>query len=246
MIHVLVWAEDRPLDFAREKMRALYPHGVEGAIAAYLAEQPDLAPVTATMADPQQGLSPEVLAQTDVLVFWSHKHWSELTDEAALRIRQRVLEGMGIIFLHSAHASKPFALLLGTRTQALRWREADERQRYWILAPGHPIVQGLEGEYFEIPQDETYGEYFEIPRPDEQIFITSAQGGEIFRSGNCWTRGRGRIFYFQAGHETYPIYYQPEVRRVLVNAVRWAAPNAPQGTWPQWAREAAAPGWEKP
>jgi trehalose utilization protein len=148
-----------------------------------------------------------------------------------------VLEGMGIIVLHSAHASKVFSRLMGTRTQSLRWREADEKQRYWIVAPHHPITWGLKGEYFEIPMDETYAEYFEIPQPDEQIFITSTGGGEVFRSGNCWFRGAGRIFYFQGGHETYPVYYQREVQLIIKNAVRWAATGR-RDNWPNWAREA--------
>lgn len=147
----------------------------------------------------------------------------KVSDEVAQRVRDRVLEGMGFVALHSAHASKPFRLLMGTHSENLRWRENDELQRYWIVAPGHPITAGL-GEYFEIPRDESYGEYFDIPQPDEQVFISWVQGGEVFRSGCCWRRGAGRVFYFQAGHETYPIYYQSEVQRVILNAVRWAAP----------------------
>ena len=154
-------------------------------------------------------------------------------------LQKRVLEGMGLIVLHSAHASKIFSRLMGTRTQSLRWRENDEHQRYWIVNPAHPIAAGLPGEYFEIPMDETYGEYFEIPQPQEQVFLTWAPGGELFRSGCCWTRGLGRIFYFQGGHETYPVYQQKEVQRVLTNAVRWAcAQNSPR-PFPTWAREAA-------
>jgi trehalose utilization protein len=238
VIRVHIWAEDQPLPFAKEQMRKIYPTGIEGAIADFLNKQPDMMITTAVMSDAKQGLSKRTLKQTDVLIFWSHKHWRELSDEAVDCVWQRVLEGMGLIVLHSAHASKIFARLMGTRTQSLRWREADERQRYWILAPGHPITYGLTGEYFEVPMDETYVEYFEIPQPQEQIFITSTQGGEIFRSGNCWTRGAGRIFYFQAGHETYPVYYQREVQLVITNAVRWAFIEKKVAEWPDWAREA--------
>lgn len=237
MIRVHVWAEDKTLPIHEKKMRELYPTGIHGAIAAFIAAQADMAVTSAVLADPEQGLSSQVLAGTDVLVFWSHKHWRELNDETAERVQKAVLEGMGIIFLHSAHASKIFARLMGTRTQSLRWREADERQRYWIVAPSHPITQGLQGEFFDVPMDETYAEYFEIPRPDEQIFITGTQTGEVFRSGNCWSRGMGRIFYFQAGHETYPVYYQPEVQLVLINAIRWAAQLEKRANWPNWARE---------
>ena len=224
---------------AVEQLRRIYPRGVEGAIAAILRENPDMTVTTSTMQDPMQGFDRTVLDRTDVLVYWSHKHWREVDDEAVDYLQKRVLEGMGLIVLHSAHASKLFARLMGTRTQSLRWRENDERQRYWIVNPAHPIACGLSGEFFEIPMDETYGEYFEIPQPQEQVFLTWAPGGELFRSGCCWTRGLGRIFYFQCGHETYPVYLQREVGTVLTNAGRWACgQNTPQ-PFPTLAREAA-------
>lgn len=241
-MHVHVWAEDRPLPQAEEQIRKLYPKGVEGQIAAFLGETPDMTVTTSTMQDPMQGFDREILDQTDVLVYWGHKYWREVEDAHVDYLQKRVLEGMGLIVLHSAHASKLFARLMGTRTQCLRWRENDEWQRYWIVNPGHPIAEGLEGEYFEIPMDETYGEYFEIPQPEEQVFITQAQGGEIFRSGCCWTRGLGRIFYFQGGHETYPIYMQREVQLVLTNAVRWACRRHIPANFPVWARESPGVG----
>jgi len=237
MIRVLVWAEAKPLTIHAEQMQHIYPHGIEGAIASFINQENDMTAATSVMADPAQGLSEDQLNQTDVLVFWSHKHWRELNDETVDRVHKHVLDGMGIIFLHSAHASKIFAKLMGTRTQCLAWREADERQRYWIIAPAHPITQGLSGEYFDVPLDETYAEYFEIPQPDQQIFITGTTSGEVFRSGNCWTRGSGKIFYFQAGHETYPVYYQREVQQVILNAIRWSAPSEKRKNWPNWARE---------
>ena len=237
MIRVHVWAENKPLPIHEKQMREIYPEGIEGALSSFISKEEDMCVTKAVLADPDQGLSEERLDNTDVLVFWSHKYWRDLDDETAERVQKHVLEGMGIILLHSAHASKVFARIMGTRTQSLRWREADERQRYWIVAPAHPITQGLEGEYFDVPMDETYAEYFEIPRPDEQIFITGVQTGEVLRSGNCWTRGAGRIFYFQAGHETYPVYYQPEIQLVLLNAIRWAAQPQRRKNWPNWARE---------
>ncbi len=238
-MHVHVWAEDRPLPEAVEQMHRIYPHGVEGAIADFLRENPDMTVTTSTMQDPMQGFDRGILDHTDVLVYWSHKHWREVEDEAVDYLQKRVLEGMGLIVLHSAHASKIFSRLMGTRTQSLRWRENDEHQRYWIVNPAHPIAAGLPGEYFEIPMDETYGEYFEIPQPQEQVFLTWAPGGELFRSGCCWTRGLGRIFYFQGGHETYPVYKQKEVQTVLTNAVRWACAQNSPSPFPTWAREAA-------
>lgn len=237
-MRVHVWAEDRPLPEAEAQMRRLYPHGVEGAIADCLREIPEITVTTSTMQNAMQGFDREILDETDVLVYWSHKHWREVAEEHVDYLQKRVLEGMGLIVLHSAHASKLFARLMGTRTQSLRWRENDERQRYWIVNPAHPIAQGLSGEFFEIPMDETYGEYFEIPQPQEQVFLTWSSGGEVFRSGCCWTRGMGRIFYFQAGHETYPVYYQKEVRQVLTNAVCWACHREKLKDFPTWAREA--------
>ena len=221
-MRVHVWAEDRPLPQAVEAMRKLYPQGVEGQIASFLRRNEDMVVTTSTMQDEHQGFDPAVLDEVDVLVYWGHKYWREVEDQYVDYLQKRVLEGMGLIVLHSAHASKIFARLMGTRTQCLRWRENDEWQRYWIVNPGHPIADGLDGEYFVIPMDETYGEYFEIPQPEEQVFITQSEGGEIFRSGCCWTRGLGRIFYFQGGHETYPVYMQKEVQLILTNAVRWA------------------------
>jgi trehalose utilization protein len=67
-----------------------------------------------------------------------------------------------------------------------------------------------------------YGEFFDIPEPDELVLLSWFQGGDVFRSGCCYHRGRGKIFYFRPGHETYPTYYQPEVQRVIANAVKWA------------------------
>ena len=146
-----------------------------------------------------------------------------VTDEVAQRVQRRVLEGMGFIALHSAHFSKPFKLLMGTNC-SLKWREADERVRLWVIEPAHPIAAGL-GECFELPAEEMYGERFDIPRPDSTVFISWFEGGEVFRSGCCWERGQGRVFYFQPGHETYPTYYEPNVRRVIANAAAWAAPR---------------------
>jgi trehalose utilization protein len=129
---------------------------------------------------------------------------------------------MGLIVLHSAHYSKIFRRLLGT-PRSLKWREADEKERLWVIAIGHPIVEGI-GDYFEVEHEEMYGEPFGIPRPDELVFISWFKGGEVFRSGCCFHRGMGKIFYSQPGHETYPIYRDSNVLRVIENAVRWAAP----------------------
>lgn len=208
------------------KVREVYPNGIHGAIAQALGGIEDITVKCVTMDMPENGLPQQLLDETDVLIWWAHLAHDQVSDEVARRVQRRVLDGMGFVALHSAHASKPFSLLLGTRSPVLRWRENDEQQRVWCVSPGHPIAAGL-GESFVIPKDETYGEYFEIPTPDELVFISWFSGGNVFRSGCCWKRGAGKIFYFQGGHETYPIYYQPEVKRVIQNAVRWAAPTYP-------------------
>ncbi|MDQ6673443.1 MAG: ThuA domain-containing protein, partial [Chloroflexota bacterium] len=170
---------------------------------------------------PQHGLTDAVLADTDVLTWWGHIAHAEVDDSVVERVHERVLLGMGLIVLHSGHHSKIFTRLMGT-TCSLRWREAGERELVWNVAPGHPITRGLP-EVFAIAEQEMYGEFFDIPQPDELVFISSFAGGEVFRSGCCFRRGQGRIFYFSPGHEDHPVYHQAEVRRVIANAVNWAA-----------------------
>lgn len=177
---------------------------------------------TAILDQPEHGLSNEVLAQTDVLIWWGHIAHDEVRDEVVDRVHKRVLDGMGLIALHSSHFSKIFKRLMGTSCN-LKWRIAGERERIWVVEPGHPIASGL-NEYFEIPCGEMYGERFDIPAPDTLVFISWFQGGEVFRSGCCFHRGKGKIFYFRPGDQEYTTYYQPEVLRVISNAVRWAAP----------------------
>lgn len=219
-IRVTVWNEYR-----HEKTDAavarVYPQGIHRTIADFLQKQ-GFTVRTATLDEPEHGLTEEVLAQTDVLIWWGHMAHEEVRDEVVMRVYRRVLDGMGLIVLHSGHFSKIFRKLMGTSCD-LKWREIGEKERLWVVAPGHPIVEGI-GEYIEIPHAEMYGEYFDFPAPDTLVFISWFQGGEVFRSGCCFHRGRGKIFYFRPGHETLPIYHQPEVQRVITNAVRWAAP----------------------
>src|SRR5690606_1911500 len=220
-IRVTVWHEFRH-EKRHEAVSLVYPNGIHHTIAEGLQEHGIPQVRTATLDEPEHGLSEEVLANTDVLTWWGHMAHREVDDAIVERVHQRVLEGMGLIVLHSGHHSKIFKKLMGTSC-SLRWREVGERERLWVVDPAHPIVQGL-GPYFEIPHTEMYGEHFDIPTPDQLVFVSWFQGGEVFRSGCCFHRGHGKIFYFRPGHETYPIFYQPEVRQVLANAVRWAAP----------------------
>jgi len=221
-IHVTVWNEFLH-EMQDEKVRLNYPDGIHTKIAQFLAINPDMKVQTATLDQREHGLSEEILNQTDVLIWWGHKAHDRVSDEVVKRVHKKVLQGMGLIVLHSAHYSKIFKALMGTNC-SLRWREAGEKERLWNIEPGHPITQGI-GDYIELPQTEMYGERFDIPNPDKVIFISWFEGGEVFRSGCCWERGQGRIFYFSPGHETYPIYHNEQIQKVITNAVRWAKPR---------------------
>lgn len=221
MIRVLIWNEYHH-EKTRESVRAVYPEGIHNCIRAFLSVNDDLEIRTATLDEPNAGLSDELLEETDVLFWWGHVRHNNVPDEWVEKIRNRVLRGMGLIVLHSGHHSKIFRSLMGT-TCNLLWREG-ERERVWNIAPGHPIMKGV-GEYFELPHEEMYGERFDVPQPDELLMLGWFSGGEVFRSGCTWTRGLGRIFYFQPGHEAYPTFYDATVQKILTNAVYWAAPE---------------------
>ncbi len=218
-IRVVVWNE-----YVHEvecvEIAEIYPEGIHGVIRNALQTDAELEVSTATFAEPEHGLTEERLANTDVLIYWAHARHGAVEDQVVDRIHQAVLRGMGLIVLHSGHFSKIFRKVLGTNG-SLTWRDIGEKERVWVIQPGHPIAQGL-GEYFDIPHSEMYGEPFAIPDPDETVFISWYEGGEVFRSGCTWHRGNGKIFYFAPGHELYPIYHQKEVLQVIHNAVHWA------------------------
>jgi trehalose utilization protein len=222
-LRVTVWNEFRH-ERANPQVGAIYPGGIHEALAAPLRAAGH-AVGTATLDEPEHGLGAGVLETTDVLLWWGHQAHAEVADAVVDRIQARVLGGMGLIALHSAHFSKIFKRLMGTGCD-LKWREADERERLWVVAPGHPIAAGLP-ERIDLACEEMYGEHFDIPAPDELVLLSWFQGGEVFRSGCCFYRGAGRIFYFRPGHETYPTYYEPLIQKVIENAVRWAAPVSP-------------------
>lgn len=220
MIRVTIWNE-----FEREKsdenIRRIYPEGIHAAIADFL-ECEEICTRTATLDEPECGLTEIVVENTDVLIWWGHVKHHCVSDEVAERIQKAVLRGMGIIFLHSSHNSKPMMRLLGTSCN-LRWHEIGEKERIWVTAPSHPIVEGID-DFFELEHEEMYGEFFDIPKPDELVFIGWFESGNVFRSGCCFKRGLGKIFYFQPGHEAYPIYYNPTIQQIIRNAVKWAKP----------------------
>jgi trehalose utilization protein len=222
-IRVTVWSEFRHERRTSHPASTIYPEGMHAAIAAGLREAgSDFEVRTATLDEPAHGLTDEVLANTDVMTWWGHMAHHEVSDEIVAKVHQRVLEGMGLVVLHSGHFSKIFRRLMGT-TCDLKWREANDIERVWVVEPGHPIARGLP-EHFELPE-EMYGERFDIPAPEQLVFVSWFTGGEVFRSGCTYTRGRGKIFYFRPGHESYPTYFDANVRRVIANGVRWAAPS---------------------
>jgi len=221
-IKVTVWNEFRH-EKSNDAIAKIYPNGMHGAIADALNAAKGIAARTATLDEPDHGLTDEVLAGTDVMTWWGHMAHGEVRDEIVAKVHRRVLEGMGIVILHSGHFSKIFRKLMGTTCQ-LKWREIGEREVLWVTRPGHPILEGID-DHFIIPHTEMYGEHFDIPEPDETILISGFEGGEVFRSGATFRRGAGKVFYFRPGHETFPIFHQKEVRQILVNAVRWLAPR---------------------
>lgn len=205
----------------REKVQAIYPDGIHMTLKRALEDE-EITVKTVTLDDEECGLDEETLKNTDVLIWWGHAKHHEVPDEVAVRVQQEVLRGMGMIFLHSAHNSKPFKLLMGTACN-LTWREHDDYELVWVCKPAHPIAQGI-GRFIKLDHEETYGEPFGVPEPDELVFIGCYEGGEVFRSGCCYRRDNGKIFYFQPGHETFPTFKNPEVIRVIKNAVHWANP----------------------
>ncbi|MBL8115943.1 MAG: ThuA domain-containing protein [Anaerolineae bacterium] len=218
-LRVTVWNEGRH-EKKNPEVQKIYPNGMHTVIADYLKGQ-GFEVRTATLDEPEHGLTEAVLNSTDVLTWWGHLAHGDVDDAIVERVHKRVLDGMGLLVLHSGHFSKIFKKLMGTSCD-LKWREAGEKERIWVIDPSHPIAEGL-GEHFDIPHEEMYGEHFDIPAPDTLVLMSWFQGGEIFRSGGCYQRGRGRIFYFRPGHETFPTYYQPEVQKVISNAVKWLA-----------------------
>jgi trehalose utilization protein len=223
-LRVTIWNEFIH-ELEHDSVRRLYPNGMHAVLSDAIQRQlGDAVQIrVATFEQPEHGLTYETLAESDVLTWWGHAVHERVEDEIVERVQRRVWEGMGLVALHSAHNSKIFKRLMGTSCM-LRWREAAERERVWIVDPSHPIVEGIADEFFEIEHSEMYGEHFDIPPPDELFAVSWFEGGEVFRSGCTWRRGKGKIVYFSPGHETFPIYHNPSVQRIISNAVKWAAP----------------------
>lgn len=218
-IRATVWGENVH-EHKNKAVAEAYPNGMHAQIAKVLGEDKNIEASTATLQEAEHGLSEEKLDKTDVLLWWGHAAHKLVEDEVVERVVKRVWEGMGLVVLHSGHHAKVFTRLLGAPAN-LHWREAGERERIWVVNPGHPIARGLPP-FFELENEEMYGEPFTVPEPLETVFLSWFQGGEVFRSGLTYRRGAGNIFYFRPGHETYRTYYDKHVGLVLRNAVNWA------------------------
>jgi len=231
-LRVTVWNEH--VHEGRDaSVRNLYPDGMHAPIVEGIRrDHPEATVRIATLDEPEHGLTEAALAETDVLTWWGHQAHDEVEDRIVERVFARVMDGMGIVVLHSGHYSKIFKRLMGT-TCSLRWRSdpGGEREVIWTVNPAHPIAAGLP-QPIVIPHDEMYGEFFDIPPPDELVFITSFEGGEIFRSGCCWYRGNGRVAYFSPGDQEFPVYHQPEVQRAIANCVGWAGASSKPNDMP--------------
>ncbi|MBU0436801.1 ThuA domain-containing protein [Staphylococcus succinus] len=219
-MNITIWNEYRH-ERENVEVKKVYPEGIHHALASFLKEIHHVE--TATLDEVEHGLTEQLLEQTDVLIWWGHKAHEEVDESVVERVKSRVLDGMGLVVLHSAHFSKIFKSLMGT-TCDLKWREADEKERLWVVDPTHPIVEGIDS-YIELEQEEMYGEHFDIPVPDETVLISWFEGGEVFRSGVTFKRGNGKIFYFRPGHESYPTYYNKQVQQIIKNGVKWACNN---------------------
>ena len=218
MIKLLIWNEFLH-ELENEDVRSIYPNGIHNCIKSFLSNDKSLQIETATLREENNGITEERLRDCSVLIWWGHKAHNEVLQETVNLVQRRVLEGMGLIVLHSGHHSKIFKQLMGTNCN-LTWREYGEKERVWICNPGHPICKGLDP-YFELEMEEMYGEPFQVPSPDETLFTSWFEGGETFRSGLLYKRGNGQIFYFRPGHEAYPTYHDQNIQKIILNAVHY-------------------------
>jgi len=219
-VRVIVWSEST-------EPRSVYPRGIHGELTGYLNGILGVTAQSSQLSDPDNGLSERALSKTDVLVWWGHAKHAEVPDEVARRVKRRVEEGgMGFVPLHSAHFSKPFIGLMGTKCGLGSWREDGRSEYVHVHDPSHPIARGIKD--FVLPQEEMYGEPFDVPKPESVVFTSIFEAdGAIFRSGLTWAVGRGRVFYFRPGHETHPTFMDANVRKAIGNAVFWAARRSP-------------------
>jgi trehalose utilization protein len=218
---VVVWSEGTA-------PKNVYPNDINGAIAEGLAKLEGWDVVKANLSDAEQGLPDDLLQRTDVLIWWGHQRHGQVKNELVEKIVRRVKEdGMGFISLHSSHFAKPNRKLMGTGCGWKAYVGDSTTLKIIVKEPTHPIAEGIKE--FTITHNERYSDPYGVPEPKAVVFEGTAtlRNGQTdtSRQGFCWEIGKGRMFYFQPGHETNPVFFDENVRKILANAVKWAAPQ---------------------
>ena len=222
---VTVWHEYRH-EKKNPKVAEIYPKGMHEAIASHLRNNKDLQVKTATLDEVDHGLGGDLLDNTDVIVWWGHVAHGDVKDEIVNKVHERVLQGMGIVVLHSGHFSKIFKKLMGT-TCDLKWREDDnEREILWVTRPGHPIVEGIQD--FDVCSEQ----YYMHTDPSNRTLATTefplASGPHVpngrFDMPVVWTRsyGKGKVFYNSLGHQESIVESEPCLT-LMRRGFLWAA-----------------------
>jgi trehalose utilization protein len=216
---VVVWSEGTA-------PKSVYPNDINGAVAEGLKDLSGWEVVKAGLSDPDQGLPDKLLQRADVLIWWGHQKHGDVKDELVDKIVKRVKEdGMGFIALHSSHFAKPNKKLMGTACSWKAYVLDSTTLKITVKSPDHPIAKGIKD--FTIDHSERYSDPYAVPTPKAVVFEGTASlkkgGTDTSQIGLTWEIGKGKVFYFQAGHETNPVFMDPNVRQIMSNAVQWAA-----------------------
>jgi trehalose utilization protein len=218
---VVVWSEGTA-------PKKVYPNDINTAIAEGLKELQGWEVVVANLSDPDQGLPDKVLNRADVLIWWGHQKHDQVKNELVDKIVKRVKEdGMGFISLHSSHFAKPNKKLMGTACSWGAYVGDSITLKVTVKSPEHPIAKDVKE--FTLEHSERYSDPYAVPKPKAVVFegvATLKNGGtDPSQQGLTWEIGKGKVFYFQAGHETNPVFFDPNIRKIIANAVQWAAPS---------------------
>jgi trehalose utilization protein len=219
---VVVWSEGTA-------PKNVYPNDINGAIAEGLKDLKGWEVVKANLSDPNQGLPDDLLKRTDVLIWWGHQKHDQVKNQLVDKIVKRVKEdGMGFISLHSSHFAKPNRKLMGTPCSWKAYVGDSTTLKVTVKDAQHPIAQGVKRE-FTLTHNERYSDPYAVPTPKSVVFegVATLKGGgtDPSQQGLTWEVGKGKVFYFQPGHETNPVFFDPNIRQIMINAVKWAAPE---------------------